>query len=123
MRVLGSTTIKVVRRNQVDWSSGEAVTTGQVTFTVEGSPQPMTDREQNLVPENVRTRARWKLYVSLDCEPLQTADVDGPAVADRVEFDGVRYVVHSGRAYNHPRLAHRRYILLKPERDDRPGRV
>lgn len=123
--MLGTTSlVKVIRRAaSVDWSSGDPVAGVATEFYVTGSVQPMTDRDLQFAPEGVRTREAWKLYADLSEVELVTADVNGPKIADVVEVDGARFVVQSVRIYRHANLGHRKYTLVKPQRDDRTGTV
>lgn len=96
-----------------DWVKGAAS-----TFTVEGSLQPVQDRELLALPEGQRQRARWKLYAPGPRTLRTVGDVENDGnVADRVEVDGVLYEVLFVREYRETdtSLNHVRYVLIMPQ--------
>ena len=62
------------------------------TFEARGSVQQMSGRERLVLPELIRDRETLKIYTQCELRPV---DVAGETRADRIDYEGDRYVVHS----------------------------
>lgn len=94
------TPIKVRRTNQATTFVGglAQVNTETDEFCVnEASVQPMTGRERQLLPENIRDREVVKIYTP--CE-LRGVDMDNKIRADRVIYKNREYVVQTVEDWN-----------------------
>lgn len=69
------------------------VTTSVFEFELQGvSVQPMLATERQLLPEGIRDRGMLKAFTRC---PLLGVDVEGNRRADRIDYRGEQYVVHS----------------------------
>lgn len=68
---LGVKNHTVTRYNDPQWIDGEMVRGVASTFEIRGSLQPLTAREAYMLPELLRTRARWRLFAYNDGDPLR----------------------------------------------------
>ena len=121
--LIGERTITIKRPAAGSYSGGLYTAGVETTLTIKGVIQPLQDREVQMLPEGIRTRARWKLYTR---STLQEYSVNGQTIADRVVLGSVETVVHKTRDFASTApvfgltsaersLEHRRYVLVEPE--------
>lgn len=115
--LLGSTSITIQRPGAGSYVDGEWSEATGSSFIIHGSPQPLTDREIQLLPEGVRSRAKIKLFVERHEPALVCAGVDSNR-SDRVVLEGISHEVHALAVWTpaiQSTLAHRAYVLVAPE--------
>lgn len=117
--MLGQARHRVLRRHRGGYVAGEYRDGGLTTFGVDGSVQPLTAREIELLPEGIRQRAQFKLYVAEGQPRMKVAGNDGADLGDLLAVDGTWFEVHGMTAYDAVRtpgftLQHRRFALVGP---------
>lgn len=121
--MIGETSITVFRPGVGAYTNGVYVPGEDTAIVIRGVIQPMSAREVMMLPEGIRTKARWKLYTRF---LLQESSVLGQLNADRVVHDSVATVVHANRDFTGTApviglteatksLNYRRYVLVEPE--------
>lgn len=94
------------------WTPGEATTS-----TILGSPQPLTGRQREKLPEGLRTKQTLRLFTTAVLSPLSIA---GPTACDQVTIDGRLYDVDvlSDWSKHAAPTAHREYLLIERGQDE-----
>jgi hypothetical protein len=107
---LCETTLTRRRRAATTWVDGRAVVGATTDSTFEGSVQPMSGKERQLLAEGLRSYDGRKVYAPLGT--LRVDDQHEGVPADLVLIDDVAFtVVHLQDA--HPLLPHDRAYLVR----------
>jgi hypothetical protein len=83
-------TVSVIKGSAGTYTKGRFTAGATTTVTQTVSIQPMSGKERQLLPEDIRTKNTVKIYSR---EQLKTTDVAGKVSADKVVYKGVTYEV------------------------------
>jgi len=125
MRMLGEQSLRLRRFAQGDDDTGDFIDGSSTVTRFRGVIQPLQQREIQQLPEEWRTRARWKLYTRTI---LRVVDIYEQTSADRVIWTDpilgrdIELLVFSTANYMTTpagmRLQHYRYFLIEQELDE-----
>lgn len=112
-RPLDEMTLTVTRRPGA-WTDGPWVPGATSTFDIKaGRPQPLGGALLEMLPEGVRSTARFMIYVHDDQAALHLVEDDeDDLAADRIAYKGTAHLATSAESWEDMPLGHKAYILL-----------
>lgn len=93
-----------------DWIEGDNTT---AQFDIQGSLQPITGNDLQLLPDGLKRTDVRKLYTKTE---LRSINDDTEQEADKITIDGSDYEVHSVEKWVGRRLQHYKVLLVKEEK-------